>query len=231
MTPTLKLPKVPYVPGRQDLSILPAEVLDEGARVMHFGAGKHGRDNWREAKNNGGDHLEAARRHITRHKRGTIFDHETGCFHLAHALARVAMALGKEMQRPKCPSCAAQLPKLRAQPQLHNVGFHCLECKTQYPAFVSALPHEIRRPEPKERVPARQTRIFSEIIAERKRQDAKHGKSRRLGDLKRLAILGEEFGEVAMAINDHDRENMREELIQVAACCVDWLEELDRCES
>ena len=211
-----------------DLSIFPAEVLDEAAKVMHFGAKKHGRDNWRQANNNGGDHTAAAQRHIARFRRGRLIDHETGYSHLAHALARIGMALGKEIQRPKCPSCTVQLFKLRSQPMLEDVGFHCRQCNTVYPAFRGVSDREILRPEPKQRVPANQTRIFAEIIAERKRQDAKFGACRNLGAFKRLAILGEEFGEVAMALNDNQLDHMREELVQVAACCVDWLEELDR---
>ncbi len=44
----------------------------------------------------------------------------------------------------------------------------------------------------------------------------------------KLAVLAEEFGEVAKAVCEGDRENLREELVQVAACCVAWLDSL-RC--
>jgi hypothetical protein len=49
-----------------------------------------------------------------------------------------------------------------------------------------------------------------------------------------LAVLAEEFGEVARPVADDlakpgtlDRENLRAELIQLAACCVAWVEQLD----
>jgi|GEM_PF-2507250 len=48
-----------------------------------------------------------------------------------------------------------------------------------------------------------------------------------------LAVLAEEFGEVAMLVADAvtgrplDPGNLREELIQVAAVCVAWVEGLD----
>lgn len=41
-----------------------------------------------------------------------------------------------------------------------------------------------------------------------------------------VTILLEELGEVARAVNDMNRENLREELVQVAALCTAWLEKL-----
>ncbi|NBW23500.1 MAG: hypothetical protein EBR82_87720 [Caulobacteraceae bacterium] len=46
----------------------------------------------------------------------------------------------------------------------------------------------------------------------------------------KFAILVEEVGEVARAINDGDPEHMREELVQVAAVAVAWVEALSRVE-
>lgn len=40
----------------------------------------------------------------------------------------------------------------------------------------------------------------------------------------KLAILAEEFGEVARAVCEGDKENLRTELVQVAAVCLAWLE-------
>lgn len=45
-------------------------------------------------------------------------------------------------------------------------------------------------------------------------------------NLMRYPILAEEVGEVARAMNDGDDENMKEELVQVAALAVAWLEAL-----
>lgn len=59
-----------------------------------------------------------------------------------------------------------------------------------------------------------------------------------LNDLERLAVLAEEFGEVARAVlennglaNDKHGKNLRKELVQVAAVCVSWVEGMDRREA
>lgn len=66
--------------------------------------------------------------------------------------------------------------------------------------------------------------VFNKIHDERDRQDAKWGDQSHHPDLYWLAILGEEFGEVAKALLEADTEHIYEELIQVAAVCVSWLE-------
>lgn len=48
-----------------------------------------------------------------------------------------------------------------------------------------------------------------------------------MSDLTRLAILTEELGEVARAIQD-EPDNLRAELVQLAACCVAYVQWLDR---
>lgn len=75
-------------------------------------------------------------------------------------------------------------------------------------------------------------KVIRMIHAERDRQDTKFGW---IGEpktilpsqdlWKKLAVVGEEFGEVAKAILEGDPiEHLHEELIQVAACCVAWVE-------
>lgn len=65
--------------------------------------------------------------------------------------------------------------------------------------------------------------IFTEILHEIVRQDEKWGSQRHLPPDRWNTILGEEVGEVAHAVNEHDRENLMEELVQVAAVCAQWL--------
>lgn len=77
------------------------------------------------------------------------------------------------------------------------------------------------------------------VRMERIKQDVKWGEQNH-NDLKWLSILGEEFGEVARAVNEdnpaferlytHDalRENLEVELVQVAAVCIAWIECLRR---
>ena len=47
------------------------------------------------------------------------------------------------------------------------------------------------------------------------------------GATNRLEILGEEFGEVCRALCEDDQANLREELIQVAAVALAWVQGLD----
>jgi hypothetical protein len=83
-----------------------------------------------------------------------------------------------------------------------------------------------------ERINARQE-IFYDLVMERRRQYQLHGHgalglvdSRKKRDRK-LTILTEEVGEVARAIHDGDDKNLRDELVQVAAVAIAWLEAID----
>ena len=77
--------------------------------------------------------------------------------------------------------------------------------------------------------------IFRDILSERKRQEAKWGKQSYEPNVW-LPILIEEVGEVAKGIQELTscnsvrkiaRENYRNELVQVAAVCVQMLEDFD----
>jgi NTP pyrophosphatase (non-canonical NTP hydrolase) len=67
--------------------------------------------------------------------------------------------------------------------------------------------------------------IFEAINAERARQNKKHPEFQK--EL-RMAVLAEEVGEVGTALQTGDLENLREELTQVAALAVRWLEYIDK---
>lgn len=81
--------------------------------------------------------------------------------------------------------------------------------------------------------------ILDDISAERERQTALKamGQFKRevheLGASDALAVLAEEFGEVANVVADMvagkplETDHLREELIQVAAVCVSWVEGID----
>jgi NTP pyrophosphatase (non-canonical NTP hydrolase) len=75
--------------------------------------------------------------------------------------------------------------------------------------------------------------IFNEIVAERERQDIKHGDKNETLTLQQFGnVLSEEVGEVVMGINDfpkngYNHENLREELIQVAALTIAGIEKID----
>lgn len=78
--------------------------------------------------------------------------------------------------------------------------------------------------------------VYDAIDAERDRQAAKWGgrhpwgvgdcSSLGVADTVKAAVLAEECGEVARAVLDSDPESLRNELIQVAAVAVAWLESM-----
>lgn len=72
--------------------------------------------------------------------------------------------------------------------------------------------------------------IYTDIVAERNRQNNLFPRDVpfwRDNNHIKLAVLAEEFGEVARAVLEEDYENLRDELIQTAAVCVKWLEAID----
>lgn len=75
-------------------------------------------------------------------------------------------------------------------------------------------------------------RAVDAVKAERERQNAKWGGGPgdcchpATPDRQRLAILAEEFGEVAKAILESDMDGLEDELVQVAAVVMAWLEGL-----
>lgn len=76
--------------------------------------------------------------------------------------------------------------------------------------------------------------ILQDIIAERRRQNQLKAEGRfpctmdepEMTNLTRLAVLGEEYGEVCRALQDQP-SNLRTEIVQLGACCVAWLQYLD----
>lgn len=72
-----------------------------------------------------------------------------------------------------------------------------------------------------------QNEVLQQIIQERERQDRKWGTKFSNSAERWLAILAEEFGEVAMAVVERDYPQMKKELIETAAVCVKFLEFFD----
>lgn len=69
--------------------------------------------------------------------------------------------------------------------------------------------------------------VLKDVKAERVRQNILWGRQDHNPD-RWLTILVEEVGEVAKAIQEGDKKNYREELVQVAAVAVAAIESLDR---
>lgn len=81
------------------------------------------------------------------------------------------------------------------------------------------------------RVSKKQSEFIDEVIKERERQLLLWGKQ--VLDMNRLlTVIVEEVGEVARVIhdleftNDADVNNLKEELVQVAACCLKFYEQI-----
>lgn len=72
-------------------------------------------------------------------------------------------------------------------------------------------------------------RVLQAIAAERKRQDMLWGpnEERRMTAWKSYAILAEEAGEVAEAMNDSMPDELWTELVHVAAVVIAWLERIE----
>ncbi|MBT2728385.1 hypothetical protein J7E63_15760 [Bacillus sp. ISL-75] len=68
-----------------------------------------------------------------------------------------------------------------------------------------------------------QIEIINAIVKERKRQDYLHPRNKK-DDY--FVILLEEVGECATAIQKKDQDNLKEEIVQVAAVAMRWLEAL-----
>lgn len=68
------------------------------------------------------------------------------------------------------------------------------------------------------------TKIINDIHQERSRQDYLHPDKLSISD--RYVTLGEEMGEVSTAIQNDDKENLYQELIQVAAVAVRMAEQV-----
>lgn len=64
--------------------------------------------------------------------------------------------------------------------------------------------------------------VLNEVLRQEKLWDRWAEKWNDSDDIK-LRILVEEVGEIAMALNDKDDDNLPIELAQVAAVCVSWL--------
>lgn len=70
--------------------------------------------------------------------------------------------------------------------------------------------------------------VLDDIVTERHLQDIKWGAPCLTNPDRWNTILVEEVGEVSNAINEKDWDNLKKELVQVAAVAVAWLESIER---
>jgi hypothetical protein len=67
---------------------------------------------------------------------------------------------------------------------------------------------------------------FGELCKERMKQHSKFGEQPRADRFQLLSIAGEEYGEVCRAVNQGlHPDTLREEIIQLAAVCIAYLDE------
>ena len=72
--------------GKLDWSLLPVEAMDDVIRTLMVGAGRYGRENWRNVPGGYERYLAAAYRHITAIHKGEDLDPDDGLPHAAHAV-------------------------------------------------------------------------------------------------------------------------------------------------
>lgn len=94
-TTKLSNPKDALSTGRVPLNLWPPVASAHGAMAMAVGARKYGAWNWREIGVRASVYIAAALRHLTLYAEGEDID-ESGCRHLAHVLANIAILLDAE---------------------------------------------------------------------------------------------------------------------------------------
>jgi hypothetical protein len=77
--------------GKPQHSLLPFAALESITRVMEYGAGKYGANNWQGVAP--GRYVDAALRHLFAHCWGEELDGESGLPHLAHAATSLLFVL------------------------------------------------------------------------------------------------------------------------------------------
>lgn len=85
--------------GKLDFTLLPPEALEEVARVLQYGALKHGRFSWRGYPL--ATYIQAAERHLNALKRGNWEDEETGLPHMAHIACSCLFLIELEKHSPE----------------------------------------------------------------------------------------------------------------------------------
>lgn len=70
-------------------SLIPAEVDEELARILTYGAAKYAPNNWKKCKDSS-YYEDALFRHLQCYRKGEHIDPESGFHHLSHALCNLA---------------------------------------------------------------------------------------------------------------------------------------------
>lgn len=88
-----------YDQGKPRYDLLPANAIDQLAKVLTFGAEKYAPNSWQEVE----DGLERYRAALLRHtfaiQRGELYDAESGLLHASHAMCCAAFIVELEMMQ------------------------------------------------------------------------------------------------------------------------------------
>lgn len=79
--------------NKRRYDLIPLAALDEVVKVLTFGAGKYGAENWRHVEHARARYFAAAMRHLTAAMSGKQIDEESNLPHLAHAACCILFML------------------------------------------------------------------------------------------------------------------------------------------
>lgn len=113
-------PKARYGRSKPQLGLLPAAALIEMAGAMELGAIKYGAANWREDPVESMTYAHAGLRHVLSWIDGEDIDPESGCSHLAHAMACFGIIIdaghvGAMLDNRPLPGAAGRLIRERTK--------------------------------------------------------------------------------------------------------------------
>ena len=85
--------------------LLPLQEIEDIVKAYTVGADKYGENNWKYLENGYNRYKAAMFRHLLEYEKGTEFDEETGCRHLAqvawNAISMLYLSKRKEIKKPE----------------------------------------------------------------------------------------------------------------------------------
>ncbi|CAM0045537.1 hypothetical protein VPHK394_0044 [Vibrio phage K394] len=88
-----------YDQDKPRYDLLPANAIDQLARVLTFGAEKYAPNSWQEVENGIERYRAALLRHTFAIQRGELYDAESGLLHSAHAQCCAAFITELELMK------------------------------------------------------------------------------------------------------------------------------------
>ena len=85
--------------GKLMYDLIPERCIEGLAKILTFGAKKYAPNGWKSVPDKDNRYYAAMQRHIIEHRKGNIYDDETGYLHLEHALCNIVFLLQTEYER------------------------------------------------------------------------------------------------------------------------------------